>query len=351
MWPLTVATVTGYAFTHDLWRAAVYEQIPPRLRRTLHERAADSLSRLEPGNTRSRAYHLDRAGRATAAAAAYRATAESHLQQLAIRDAADSLHRALELLPDTHRDDRLAVAVQLAEVCEMIGDHALQRPVLTEAIAIARQSGATRPLLRALLLAGSAAARTTDTGRADAILAEATALAEQLDDHHALTEAAYRRADHLAQNGRWPESKQIFLTALDLVTEQPDPWLRARVLRGLAIATNRMGAPFESIRWLELALAEHRATGDTINELVTMTNLLAAYYDSGTWDDLLATAEHARPIARRLGDLVSLGVISHNVSLAAIATGDRAWAASLLDEAEACFEATQRRRLLGLDPR
>jgi DNA-binding SARP family transcriptional activator len=341
-------TVTGYAFTHDLVRASVYEQIPPRRRRTLHERAADSLSRLEPGNARSRAYHLDRAGLATAAAAAYRATAESHRQQLAMRDAADSLQRALELLPTSLEAERLAVSVQLADVCEVIGDHALQRPALTEAIAIARRSGDTASLMRALLLAGSVAARTTDTGSAEAILAEATVLAEQLDDHRALIEAAYRRADHLAQSGRWPESKQTFLDALDLLTEQPDPWLRARVLRGLAIAANRTGDPAESVRWLELALAEHRLAGDTINELVTMTNLLAAYYDNGTWDELIATAEQAMPIARRLGDRVSLGVITHNLGLAALATGDRAAATRLLDEAGEYFHATQRRRLLGL---
>src|SRR5262249_22157974 len=120
-----VPSESGYAFTHDLVRSAVYELVDPDRRADLHQRVADALARHQPGNARARAFHLDLGGRADEAAAMYAETGKLARQSLAIRESVDAFDRALALLP-TNSDQRLDVTLSLAEACEVLGDRQRQ---------------------------------------------------------------------------------------------------------------------------------------------------------------------------------------------------------------------------------
>jgi predicted ATPase len=104
-------TSSGHGFTHDLLRAAVYEQIPDTARRTLHERAAGVLAEVDPDNARARAFHLDRAALPAPAAAAYREAGRALRAEFAFNDALDAWSRALELLPKRRRRERLELGL------------------------------------------------------------------------------------------------------------------------------------------------------------------------------------------------------------------------------------------------
>ena len=343
-----VTTASGHAFTHDLIRGAVYEQIPENDRKRFHRRAADTVACHDPGNAPARAYHLDRAGRRRDAAAMYRRAAASHRAASAFHDAIEAWSRAFELVGAARPTERLTIALDLAEVCEIVGEHELQRPILDEASAIARSLEDDPALLRALLLAGGMAARTAEVHLAEKLLDEARDLATRLGDQRRLADAIYRRADLLAQLGQWPEAREQFVAAYELVGASDDLWLRGRVLRGLAISEVRTGRPSDATSWLEIALHEQRAAGDRMNELVTSTNLLAAYYELGSFDELVRTAEQCLPLARSFGDPVSVGIVRHHIGLAALGVGDRVRARREMVAAREAFGAAGRRRLVAL---
>jgi DNA-binding SARP family transcriptional activator len=341
------ATATGHAFTHDLLRAAAFEQIDPAGRRALHERVAAALSRLDPENTRTRAYHLDQAGLRSPAAAAYRDAGRASRAESSFSGAVEAWGRALELLPRRLRRERMELALDFAEVCDIVGGHTMQRDVLAEAIATARALGDEQALLRALLLSGGTAVRTGETEDGARTLDEAQYLAERMGDRRSVADAVFRRADLLIQTGHWPEGEQQFHDALALVEREVDPWLHGRVLRGLAVSAVRMGRPADAVRWLEEALAGYRAAADPLNEMVTAANLLIAYYEVGAWDQLVATAEQTLPLARKLGDPVNVGIACQGLGLGALAVGDRETARARLAETEACWAAAGRPRLVG----
>ncbi len=340
-------TARGVAITHDLIRAAVYEGIEEAQRRSLHGRAAEVLARHEPDGASARAYHLDRAGRADEAVLLYGAAARQYLAASALPDAVAMWMRALELLPVEQCAARVEVAIDLSLACESVGDYARQRPVLEEAISTARRLGDRSALLRGLLLAGGAAARTGDAERAETLLDEAAELARAQHDARLLADATYRRADLLAQTGRWPLAKGAFDAAFALV-DGDDLWLRGRILRGLAITAIRTGRPAEAVGWLEQALELHRTSGDVLSELITSSNLLATYFELGNWDAVVEIAERTMPIARSTGDRVSLGITCQNIGLAELAFGDRAGADARMIEAEGYFVAAEHKRLVGL---
>lgn len=341
-------TATGNAFVHDNLRSAVYDQIDDAQLVAWHERATTAITAHDPSNARALAYHFDRAGRARDAARAHRAAGRHLRREAAYSEALDSWHRALELLPRRATRTRLEVGLEFIEVCDIIGGRAEQGAVLDDVIDDARRLHDDRALLRALLIAGGAAARGGDVAGAENSLAEARELAAKLDDRAALADAAYRNADLLIQSGRWPEGRRAFAVARELVDPDGDRLLHGRILRGLAISSVRTGRPLQAIGWLETAVAAYRDAGDTLNELVTATNLPMAYYEVGDWDRMVAAADDVLPLARRLGDETNVGIANHALALGAHAVGDRPAAGGHALAAEACWTASGRRRLVGI---
>jgi DNA-binding SARP family transcriptional activator len=338
----------GYAFTHDLTRTAVYEQIPPSRQRALHERAARALERREPDNARTRAYHLDRAGRDVEASAMYRVAGDDFRTISAVREAVDAYARAFELLPEQYTRDRLDLALTLAKTCEGVNAFDRQRPALAAAAELARQLADDAALLRVALIAGLAASRTGEHATSELHLSEARRLAEQLGDERGVIDATYYLADLRAQQGQWHAAKSAWLRVLDYARDAGDGSLEGCVLRGLAIAAKHMGDPQSSVRLLEESLVVLRRSGDAINELYTSSDLLGTLYDLQAWDRLLVHADEMWPVAELFGDPVTQGIVRHQQGLASLALGDHAAARELMGFAEQAFRVAERPRMVGL---
>ena len=93
-----------YAFSHHLVQAAVYDAIPPRLRRLRHALVAHASARLykgRPDRAAEIALHYDRGGSCTNAASAY-AAAASRASRLRDKEALAHAQRALALTTDSH---------------------------------------------------------------------------------------------------------------------------------------------------------------------------------------------------------------------------------------------------------
>jgi DNA-binding SARP family transcriptional activator len=341
-------TESGHAFTHDLLREAVYEHVAPADRTTLHAQVAGVVADLEPGNSRTLAYHLDRAGEPLAAARAYADSGRVLRGESAFGDALVAWERALELLPQRLHRERMDVALDVAALCDVVNDHGRQLSVLGEAIASARTLDDQAALLRGLLLAGGAAARTGDLERAEATLAEAVELATKLDDLRSHADAIYRHADLLVQRGRWREAEQQFLVVEDMAVQLQDEWLRRTVTRRLATAAAAMGRHEEAAAAFEQVMAEFRADGDGMNEVITACSLAWIYQELGAWDRLRDVAERALPLAHQFSNPVTVGLLYQNLSFVALAVGDRDTASALVDQAEECWAPTGREVLVAV---
>ncbi len=337
----------GYAFTHDIVRTAVYDLMDGEQRAAVHRRVADAVASRDPHNVRARAFHLDRGRRPREAAEMYIETGRRAWASLSFRESVDAFDRALALLP-RNSALRLETALLLAEACEVVGDRERQRPVLQAVVAGARRRGDDASLLRALLVAGSAAARTDDPASGERLLVQAMAVATRQGDPLSIGLAEYRYADLMGQHGRWTEALETVTAAIVHAREAGDPSLLGGALRMRGIAARYTGDPAGSLRWLEEAVAVHRAAGDPLEELNSAANLTGAYYELCAWDALLALTDELLPVARTYGAPGIVGILLHQGGLAAMALGDPVTARARMVEARDVFAGAERHRLVGL---
>jgi DNA-binding SARP family transcriptional activator len=339
------ASAEGYAFTHDLVRTAIEDAMSPAMRAALHARAAVVIAELDPENWPARAYHLDHADQAVAAAHAYRRAGRVLWAQLAVADARKAWLRALELLPKRDRRERMEIALDCATASDR-GGGPTPPEVFTEAIDVARALGDDEALLRALLLAGALHWMAGDGASGLRWLAEAEPLAEATGDRARLADVYYRRGVLATLHGHWPEGNEHYRRALELVEQPEQPELYGRILKGLAMAALRMGRPAETVGWVEQALAGYRAAADSMNEIRMLSSLMLAYFELCDWDRLVGTTETCLALARRFGDRGTAGICSQALGLAALAVGDRTAARGLIAETEAAWAASGQRRMV-----
>jgi tetratricopeptide (TPR) repeat protein len=139
-----------------------------------------------------------------------------------------------------------------------------------------------------------------------------------------------------------------FELALDSARVQNNPLNEARALRGLSIVARLSGDPAQAMRLIDQALAIQLANDDLFGASVTQTNQLAAYYDMGAWDRVIALADEALDLKLRLGDQHGAAIMNHMKGLAAYSLGDLPQARQSLATGLQGFEAVQDRRTAGL---
>lgn len=341
-------TDAGYAFAHDMIRAAVYDDIEPERRRLLHVRGADALAALDPTNWRARAFHLERGGRTTEAAEAYRQAGAQESARFAFREAQAALERSLALFPATPSATRVEVSLAFAQACDIVGERERGHAALEEALRGARALQHESLTLQALLASGRLAARIGRMAEAGAWLDEALALAQRSGDALQEFEAMFWRGDLAARRGDLAEAKAAYTRALEIAQRASYLPGHGRALRGLGNVTRMMGEPEQAIPLLEQAVALQRRAGDRHAESVTLTNVLAALYDLGAWDRLLTLTADALALAESLGDRLVAAVERHVQGLAAYALGDWDTARAVLPRVIEECEAAGDRRTAGL---
>ncbi|GIV69776.1 AAA family ATPase [Caldilinea sp.] len=341
-------TDAGCAFVHDVIRAAVYDATEPERRRLLHARGADALAALDPENWRARAFHLERGGRATEAAEAYRQAGAQASAQFAFREAQVALARALALQPNTPSVERVETALAFAQACDVLGERERGQAALEEALRGARALQHESLTLQALLASGRLAARMGRMAEAGAWLDEAMALAQRSGDARQEFEAVFWRGDLAARRGNLAAAKAAYARALEVAQRASHLPGQGRALRGLGNVARMMGEPEQAIPLLEQAVALQRRTGDRYAESVTLTNVLAALYDLGAWDRLLTLTADALALAESLGDRLVAAIERHMQGLAAYALGDWDTARAVLPRVIEECEAAGDRRTAGL---
>jgi len=316
-------TETGYAFTHDLIRATVYESIAPARRSALHARAADALTALEPSNLRARAFHLDRAGSADQAAAMYAQAAQQALARFAFHEAQSAFEHALALLPPNATRERAETALALAAACDYTGDREPQSQAVAHALDAASQLGDLNLKLQARIAAGYLATKTGQHAAAHAQLDDALALAARLDDAAAQAEIYIELGDLELRTGQVNDAKAHYAQGLILARQAENRTLEALALDGLGFVLPAVGGkPEEAQKYLEQSLAVRRNIGDQMGQARSLANLLAFLQTHGQWDRVLALGDEALALNESVGYRLGGAVVRAALGLAAAALGD-----------------------------
>lgn len=337
-------SMMGYAFTHGLTRNAVYNEMESSRKRELHARAARAYLTHESNNLRARAFHLDQAGLVVNAAKAYWLAGEQDLSRFAFREAQTSLLRAFELVPKTFSNERVEIALALAQASSRVGDRDKQEIALKEALAGAQKD--SRQLLQALLFSGRFELQTGQSSDAMLKLESALALAKKLKDHVREIEAILALAELAREQGRWSAAQKYYEQAL--VRAKLKPLYEARALRGIGYVISDQGLSYESIRWIEKAIAIYRNIGNTWLMAHTQAGLMSVLAEVSAWDKLFVTANEAIPVLESYGDRPNVAVARHNLALAYRALGGYVEARAMLEKNLLVFESIRSHRALGV---
>ena len=324
-------TSSGYAFTHDLIRSAVYAEVDPARRRALHEKAALIYPTIEPDNLRARAFHCDQAGLQREAIAAYRQAGEQALAQFSFPEAQKAFDRALALLPSTPSQERVEISIALGNVVGLTGDRSRYPDLFQTAVAEAKLLENEPLLIRALLDHGLTEYSVGHTENSKIVLLEALALAEKEQNDERKTEAFWRLSRQADFAGDVKEALQWSHQALKLARATGNRIYEARIMRSLGVETYHIGDPDGSIQWLEQARELQRSIGDRLGVSLTEVSLLVAYYEKGAWDKLIDTAKESIPIMDATGNIVNAAIARHNHALGLYALGKREMARRILE--------------------
>jgi DNA-binding SARP family transcriptional activator len=317
-------TSAGYAFAHDLIHAAIYENLEPERRQSLHRKVADALGTSDPDNLRVRAFHLDRAGAHAEAAATYRQVGAQDQARFAFAEARTAFERALSLMPATTGRERIETLLALVRVCDVTGDRARQREALDLARHAAHALEEATLVIQTLTQTGDFAAKTGDLEEAETYLIEALALARGMDDQAPEIDILLFLGDLLIRRGQLFAARTHFEETLELAQQLGMRQQEARALDGLGYMMVQLGEaePQTMINHFEQALAIQRAIGDRLGESRTLSNLLTAFQNLGAWDRILTMADQVLAAQKAVGYRLGEAVARQAQGLAACALGN-----------------------------
>jgi predicted ATPase len=267
----------GFAFTHELMSAVIYDGIDDRRRRLLHRRVAQVLERIGSPNepaAAALAFHYDRGGDDARAAQWYLAAAHQAFGVFANREALAAAERGLAIAVDTQRR------------CDLLRVH---------------ETVAARLGLR-------------DVQEAD--IAALAALVPQVDDPgDAQRDLLWRRAALLHGRGRMADEAAT-LDELGTLARAAGDTARAAAV-GLATARNRLAASryAEASATALEALERFRARADAAGEVECLCLAAEAAVNHGHAERVAPLLEEAQRRAQAVGDPV-LAARAHSATAA-----------------------------------
>ena len=108
------------------------------------------------------------------------------------------------------------------------------------------------------------------------------------------------------------------------------------------------GLPYQSIPWIEKAIAVYRRIGNTWQMAQTQSGLIGIFAEVCEWDKLLTMANEVIPNLESYGDRLNVAVARHNLALAYRALGSHAQARMMLEKNLLEFALIRSRRALGV---
>ncbi len=324
----------GWDLAHDSIRAALYQAVPPPLRRLLHARLAAALAAQQPDEVALLAHHYDLA-RQTVLAAHYLLQAGDRARlAYAHEQARAAYERGLALSTDPAQ--RYALLSGLEAVYDMTSCRAEQRAVLAE---LAELVTAGPPALQTPRTAIEVALRqahhaeaTSDYPAAVAAAERAVTLALTAGDDIFLAAGLRQWGYALRRQERMPEARALYeraRAAAERVGAQP---VLADSLQGLANIALHEGEYAAARANLARSLAVCRGLGDRRGEADAHNILGIVAQREGQPAEAETQYRRALALRREIGDRRGQGLSHNNLGAVALDAGQ-------LDAAEAAYTA------------
>ncbi|MGH2919463.1 MAG: ATP-binding protein [Solirubrobacteraceae bacterium] len=307
-------------FGHALQREAAYETLPYARRRALHARAGELIER-ELGEATDTAadilaLHFLRAHEYERAWRYGRLAADQARDRFAPADAAELYRRAIEAaraLPGLPRHDLVDVWHELGKARSRTGEPAAAMEAFTRARRLAGDDTVRQAQL--MLCHARVATDARHLNRAARWLLRGL---RTLNGDEAPAAAACR-AEIMAElgsvrhrQGRSPEAMALCHEAAGIAERHGARAALAQALYTLDIGVLQSGGGADPVHMLR-ALDIYRELGDLDRQGAVLTNLGAAAYFRGRWDDAVALYRQAGEASARAGDLANAAIGDCNI--------------------------------------
>ena len=380
-----------YAFGHDLIRRACYEQLSEPRRRACHQRVAQALEQLSPGEPAALAYHWTAArswekavrwhrlaGERARTVYAHADAVAHYTQALAalgklpaprdllceydLRLARESAYdlagerraqaedlQALEALADALDDDerRAEVALRQAGYANATGDLPAAIAASQRAIALAqarndagREAAGYLQWGQALNNQGASAAARTPLGAAVSIAHRQGFLSAEAEGLRLLGSTHWCLGDY-------DQAGVYYARSLEICRRIGDRRGERMALNNLGLVRVQAGRHDLATAHFEQALAIAREIGDPWGESKALTNLANVSMAMGNFTQATALARQALEISRQVGARSNEGVLLLYLGNLALRQGDCAAAGAHAEEALAILRRIGDRRLEG----
>lgn len=339
---LLVETDTGYRFSHEQVRQAVYGRLPPPRRQRLHRRVARALEEFFPQRFEELAHHFAAAGETPRAVYYLGQAAKLARDRYAHATALSCYGRLLELSsPAADRAARYDVLRDRAEVLGWIGDREAQGRDLEEMLRLAAA------LSDEARLAGALHQRSEwHRLQGHYLPAEEDALAA-LELYLRLGHSA-TQADLLVQLG-WnlvytadaPRAEPYFQQALAIYREIADLEGQINCLSGLVALAELDGDYFQALAHMGENLALAQATANPLRVGRALHNMGVLYYDLGDLDTADGYLQQALQVKATIGDRRSQALTQFYLGLVATDRGSLSAAQDQLEAARGILAKVQ----------
>ena len=339
---LLVETDTGYRFSHEQVRRAVYDRLPAPRRQRLHRRVALVLEALSPQQFELLAHHFAAAGDRQQAILYLTRAAERARELFAHQAARACYDRLLALL--TQPQDcpaRFDVLRDRAEVLGWIGDREAQGRDLEEMLRLARALGDDVRLACALHLRSEWHRTQGQYQPAEQDALAALDICRRLGDHRNLAAVLVTLGWSLLYSTGHPRATACFQEALSIYQGLNDADGQINCLTGLTSAAELDGDYSLSFSYNQRCMALAEATGDPRHLTRIHLSLGLNYYDLG---DLEAAEEHlaqALRLSEVIGDRRRQGANHYYLGEVAAERGDFGGSRAHYDAALEIFRAVR----------
>lgn len=311
-----------YSFRHHSVHKVAYDSVLRRVKQGAHRTLAAWLARQAGAEALvdQLAEHLERAGQAQAACAAWHQAAQRAQQRFANADALAHVARALALLDTTAPEQRaqhLALTLLRLEVLESLSDREGMAQALQVLSRLATEQGDPAWQAEALLRRSRHEFHFGDAQAALALAQQAVqqAPAERSD----ISARAWNEAMHvLCRLTRFEEATAAAAQALQLARAAGHRATEASTLNQLGMMAFDRGDIDAASAHYEAALALHRAVGHVSNEGGTLCNLAYAALAVADYENAQALFEQSAALCDRVGQRQNRAIIDINLGIVAL---------------------------------
>lgn len=266
--------VAEYRFMHALVQDAIYETLLKQRREELHEKVAEALEtshdEAEVEAAELLAHHYGNTQRADKAAKYMALAAEKALRVYSLDDAEYRIRQVMDLIeaqPDCADDDFLADVLMVAgRVNYYRADFKSQVAMMTRHLPLIESLDDQNRRSRLIFEIGYALVFSDEPQRGKALLEEALAIGEAIDDAQAIAFCcmglAYYHQFWNADTGSQAEIRALTDRGLEAAGEARDVWSHSKILISLLQQTLIFGKPNEAAGYGEALFALSREAND-----------------------------------------------------------------------------------------